>query len=165
MWLNAQHVGNLLVRQAFEHRQAEDLSVALRQLVYHSHHLAQRHTPHVSFLVLGGNQLRLARLFERNRWQCLQMSLAFRCHVPRNGRHPCLCPPDIAQTVERSEDNHESVVQHVLHCLLVADIASAHAPHLPGVCLVQFSEGIRIPLSAPFYQPCYLHRKHNVSIY
>ena len=34
-----------------------------------------------------------------------------------------------------------------------------------GVCLVQFSEGIRVPLSASFYQPCYLHRKHNVSIY
>ena len=34
-----------------------------------------------------------------------------------------------------------------------------------GVCLIQFSEGIRIPLSAPFYQPCYLHRQHKVSIY
>ena len=37
--------------------------------------------------------------------------------------------------------------------------------HPLGVCLVQFSEGIRVPLSAPFYQPCYLHREHNVSIH
>ena len=59
----------------------------------------------------------------------------------------------------------DSDMEHIVHRLLVADIASAHAPHLLGVCLVQFSEGIRIPLSAPFYQPCYLHRKHNVSIY
>ena len=73
--------------------------------------------------------------------------------------------PHVAQPVERSEDNHESIVQHILHCLLVTDIAPAHAPHLLGVCLVQFSEGIRVPLSASFYQPCYLHRKHNVSIY
>ena len=73
--------------------------------------------------------------------------------------------PHVAQLVERSEDNHESVVKHILHRLLVADIASAHAPHPLGVCLVQFSEGIRVPLSASFYQPCYLHRKHNVSIY
>ena len=73
--------------------------------------------------------------------------------------------PHVAQPVERSEDNHESIVQHILHCLLVTDIAPAHAPHLLGVCLVQFSERISIALSAPFYQPCYLHREHNVSIY
>ena len=56
-------------------------------------------------------------------------------------------------------------MKHIVHVLLVADIPSAHAPHPLGVCLVQFSERIRIALSAPFYQPCYLHREHNVSIY
>ena len=127
MWLNAQHVGNLLVRHALEHRQPEHLPVTLRQSVYHSHHLAQRDTSHILFLIFDSNQLCYARLFDRNRWQCLQMILAFRCHVPCDGRHPSLCPPDIAQPVERSEDNHESVVQHILHRLLVADIASAHA--------------------------------------
>ena len=34
-----------------------------------------------------------------------------------------------------------------------------------GVCLIQFSEGISVPLSALFYQPCYLHRQHKVAIY
>jgi hypothetical protein len=56
-------------------------------------------------------------------------------------------------------------MQYVADGLLVADIPSAYAPHLLGVCLVQFAEGIRIPLPAPFYQPCHFHRKRGVSIY
>ncbi len=58
----------------------------------------------------------------------------------------------IAKAVYRGEDDEESIVQHIVDGLFVADIASAHAPHSLGVCLVQFAEGLRIPLPAPFYQ-------------
>jgi hypothetical protein len=56
-------------------------------------------------------------------------------------------------------------VQYVADGLFVADIPTAYASHLLGVCLVQLSEGIRIALPAPFYQPCHFHRKHDVSLY
>ena len=65
---------------------------------------------------------------------------------------------------KKEKDSRNMSISTLLD-LFIADITSAYTPHLLGIGLVQFSEGIRIPLPASFYQPCYLHRKHNVSIY
>jgi hypothetical protein len=64
----------------------------------------------------------------------------------------------IAQSVERSEDNHKRIVQYIVHRLFIAEITPTYAPHLLGVCFIQFAEGVRISLPASFYQPCFLHR-------
>ena len=162
MRLDAQHVGNLLVRHSFEHRESEYLTVAFRQTVNELHYILQRDTSH---FVLNFRCLQLLCILKLYKGHLCQMVFIFRRDISRYRHHPCLCLPIIAQLVERGEDYHEGVMQHIADGFFVTDIPTTYAPHPLGVCLIQFSEGIRIPLSAPIYQPCNFHRKHDVSIY
>ena len=162
MWHNAQHIGDLLVRQAFEHRESEHLTVAFWQTVNELHHILQRNTSHFA---LNFRRLQMLCILQLHKGHLCQMVFIFRRDISRYRHHPCLCFPVITQFIKGGEDDHEGVMQHIADGLFVTDIPTAYAPHPLGVCLVQFSEGIRIPLSAPFYQPRNFHRKHDVSIY
>ena len=162
MWLDAQHVCNLLVRQTFKNWQSEHLAVSIRQLVYQLQNFFQWNTFH-SNLFIGSHQGLC--FFQWDEGKAFQMVFVFWGHVSRYRHHPRLSLTIVSQTVKGSEDNHKSIVQHIVHRLFITDITTAYTLHSLGVCLVQFSERICIALSASFYQPCYLHREHNVSIY
>ena len=133
MWLNAQHFGNLLMRHAFKDRQPEYSPIALRQAVNELHNVLQRNASHVSLTFRHLQMHCFVQLYK----SCLrQMVFIFRRYIPRYRHHPRLCLPVVAKLVERSEDNHKSIMQYVADGLLIADIASAYAPHPLGVCLV-----------------------------
>ena len=78
-------------------------------------------------------------------------------HVSDDGRHPCLQPLCVLQSIERSEDDHEGIMQQVFCYFGFVRILSADMKQLRFVLLIKQVQGLTFTSPAPAYQFCCIH--------